>query len=151
VDTAEAQLAQAQKDYGALQDASFTESTAGVRAALANAEVRAPFDGTITNLDLKVGEFASAGQPVLTIADLSSWVVKTTDLTENDVVNVTQGQTVDVTLDALPGVTLRGKVLSIGQNYTKNLGNVVYEVTVALTDPNPNVRWGLTAQVKFNQ
>ena len=60
----------------------------GIRAALANAEVRSPFAGTITNLDLKVGEFAASGTPVVTIADLSKWVVKTTDLTEIDVVNV---------------------------------------------------------------
>ena len=59
LENARAELAQAQKDYDSLQDPSFGEDTAGVRAALANAEVRAPFAGTLTNLDLKVGEFAA--------------------------------------------------------------------------------------------
>ena len=149
VDTANAQLVQAQKDYDSLQDPSFAEDTAGTRAALANAEVRAPFPGTLTNLDLKVGEYAASGTPVLTVADLSSWVVKTTDLTEIDVVNLSEGQAVDLTLDALPNVTLKGNILSIAQNYTEKQGDIVYKVTVLLTDNNPSIRWGMTAQVKF--
>lgn len=149
LEAAQARVAQAQKDYDSLQDTSFSEDTAGVRAALANAEVRAPFSGTITNLDLKVGEYAASGQPVVTIADLSNWVVKTTDLTEIDVVNVNEGQPVTMTLDAIPDVTLRGNVLSIGQAYSEKQGDIVYEVTILLTDKNPAMRWGMTAEVKF--
>ena len=149
VDTAEARLARAQNDYDALQDPSFAEDTAGARAALANAEVRAPFAGVITKLDLKVGEFASAGTPVVTIADTSSWVVKTTDLTEIDVVELAEGDPATVTLDAIPGVELNGHILLIGQNYSQNQGDIVYEVTVLLTEKNPAMRWGMTAAVKF--
>lgn len=148
---AQARLDQAQKDYDSLQDASFSEDTAGVRAALANAEVRAPFSGTVTNLDLKVGEFAASGQPVITIADLSNWVVKTTDLTEIDVINISEGQPVTITLDAIPDVTLKGNVLSIGQNYSEKQGDIVYEVTILLTDKNPAMRWGMTAEVQFER
>lgn len=146
---AKTQLAQAQKDYDSLKDDSFAEDTAGVRAALANAEVRAPFAGTITNLDLKIGEFSASGTPVVTIADLSSWVVKTTDLTEIDVVRIKEGQPVTLTLDALPEVTLKGYVLSIAQNFSEKQGDIVYKVTVLLSDKNPSMRWGMTAQVNF--
>jgi multidrug resistance efflux pump len=146
---ANARLALAQKDSDALLDPAFTADTAGIRATLANAEARAPFPGTITNLDLKVGEFAASGQPVITIADDSKWVVKTTDLTEIDVVNITEGQPATVTLDALPDVELQGNVLSISQNFAENQGDVVYEVTVLLTDQDPAMRWGMTAEVKF--
>jgi multidrug resistance efflux pump len=151
VESAQAQLVQAQKDYDSLQDASLAENTAGARAALANAELRAPFAGTITNLDLKVGEFAASGSPVVTVADFSSWVVKTTDLTEIDVVNIKEGQPVTLTLDAIPGVTLKGNVLSIGQNYSEKQGDVVYEVSVLLTDKQPAMRWGMTAEVNFRK
>ncbi len=146
---ANSRLALAQKDYDALQDPSFSEDTAGTRAALANAEMRAPFPGIITDLNLKVGEFASAGQPVITIADHSQWVVKTTDLTEIDVVKISEGQSVTITLDALPGVELNGNVLSISQDYSENQGDIVYEVTILLTDHDPAMRWGMTAIVKF--
>ncbi len=149
LESAQVQLAQAQKDYDSLQDVSLAEDTAGARAALANAELRSPFAGTITNLDLKVGEFAPSGQPVVTVADFSNWVVKTTDLTEMDVVNIKEGQPVTLTLDAIPGKTFNGYVLSIGQNYAEQQGDVVYEVSVLLTDKHPAMRWGMTAQVRF--
>ena len=149
VNAAQERLDHAQKDVDALQDTSFGEDTAGRRAALANAEVRAPFAGVITSLGLKVGEFASAGTPVVTIADMSKWVVKTTDLTEIDVVKLTEGQPVTVTLDALPDVSLKGSIQSISQTYSENQGDIVYEVTVLLADKQPAMRWGMTAAVKF--
>jgi multidrug resistance efflux pump len=151
VDNAQSKLAQAQKDYDILNNPNFSEDTAGVRAALANAEVRAPFPGVITTLKLKVGEFASAGQPVVTIADMTQWVVKTTDLTEIDVVELSEGLPVTVTLDALPDMQLKGNVLSISQTFSENQGDVVYTVTVLLTDKNPAMRWGMTAAVKFEK
>jgi multidrug resistance efflux pump len=149
VENARAQLAQAQKDYDSLQDPDFKEDTAGVRAALANAEVRAPFTGTVTDLNLKVGEFAAAGTPVVTVADLSKWVVKTTDLTEIDVVNIEDGMAVALTLDAMPDVELNGHVLSIAQGFSEKQGDIVYEVTILLDETDPGMRWGMTVQVNF--
>jgi multidrug resistance efflux pump len=151
LESANAKLAQSQKDYAGLQDASFGENTAGVRAALASAELRSPFGGTITNLDLKVGEYAAAGTQVVTVADFSGWVVKTTDLTEIDVVNIKEGQPVTVSLDAIPEASLNGYVLSIGHNYSEKQGDVVYEVTVLMTDEQPAMRWGMTAEVNFRK
>jgi len=149
LENARAQLAQTQKDYDSLQDPDFKEDTAGVRAALANAEVRAPFAGTITDLNLKIGEFAAAGTPVVTVADLSKWVVKTTDLTEIDVVNIEEGMPVTLTLDSMPDVELDGHVLSIGQGFAEKQGDIVYEVTILLAEANPAMRWGMTVQVNF--
>jgi HlyD family secretion protein len=85
------------------------------------------------------------------VADFSNWLVKTTDVTEIDVVNLKEGQPVTVTFDALPELELKGSVLSIGQTYTQNQGDIVYEVTVLLTDTNPALRWGMTSAVKFGK
>ena len=119
------------------------------KAGVAAFEVIAPFDGVVADLPAKQGGSINAGQSAVTIADFSSWLVKTTDLTEIDVVNLKEGQPVTVTLDALPDVQLNGEILSIGQNYAENQGDVVYEVTILLTDTHPNMRWGMTAAVKF--
>jgi len=151
VQNANSRLVLAQRDYDALQDPTFSEDTAGTRAALANAEVRAPFPGVITNMKLKVGEFEPSGQPVVTIADTTNWVVKTKDLTEIDVVNVKEGQPVTVKFDALPGSEFKGNVLSISKNFSENQGDVVYEVTILLTDKDAAMRWGMTAVVTFEK
>lgn len=146
---AQVRLVNAEADYNALEDTDFSLDTAGLRAILANAELRAPHAGVITSLDLKVGEFAASGSPVATVADTSKWIVKTSDLTEIDVVNIKEGQPVTVKLDALPGKEFKGNVLSISQNFSENQGDVVYEVTILLTDLDPSMRWGMTAVVTF--
>ena len=146
---AQVRLNNAQTDYDALYTTEFSQDTAALRAMLANAELRAPHAGVITDLNLKVSEYATAGQPVLTIADTSKWLVKTTDLTEVDVVNIEEGQPVTVKLDALSGIEFKGNVLSISQNYSENQGDIVYEVTILLTDIDPLMRWGMTAVVTF--
>jgi multidrug efflux pump subunit AcrA (membrane-fusion protein) len=149
LETAEARLVEAQRVNDNLQDAAFSPNSAGTRGALADAELRAPFDGTITSLDLKAGQYVEAGSPVATIGDLTGWVVKTTNLSEIDVVDVRDQHPVTVTLDAMPGKTFRGMVTAVAQNYSVRQGDIVYEATILLTDIDPNMRWGLTAQITF--
>jgi len=119
------------------------------KAGVAAFEVTAPFDGVVAKLNAKTGSSINAGEIAVTIADISSWTVVTTDVTEIDVVKLKEGQPVTVTLDAIPNVKLKGEVLSIGQSYAKNQGDIVYEVTIVLTETDPAMRWGMTAAVKF--
>ncbi len=121
------------------------------KARVASLEVTAPFNGVVAKLNAKVGSSINAGEIAVTVADFSDWLVKTTDLTEIDVVALSEGQPVVVTLDALPDVELKGTVLSIGQNYSENQGDIVYEVIVLLTGTHPAMRWGMTAEIKFEQ
>jgi HlyD family secretion protein len=151
LDMAQARLSNAQRRYDGLHDASFSSATAGVRAALADAEIRAPFGGTITELSLKVGEVVSPGSNAATVADLSSWVVKTEDLTEIDVVGLQPGMPVTITLDALPSASFSGRVLAIDLGYSDRDGDIIYTSTLLISDPNPAMRWGMTAQVSFGR
>ena len=163
LNAAKSKLDSALKEFNALTDNSQGDSLAkaeyetaqanlsAAKAALANVELVAPFDGVVAGLDVKIGGSINAGQIAVTIADFSSWVVKTTDLTELDVVTVKQGQAAAVTLDAIPDITFDGKIQSIGQTYTEQQGDIVYEVTVTLTDSHPSMRWGMTAVVKLEQ
>jgi HlyD family secretion protein len=146
---AQTRLADAQADLALLNDPNTSEHAIARLAVLANAELRAPFAGTITSLNLKVGEYANAGQAVITLADLSAWVVKTTDLTEIDVVKLGEGQPVTIILDALAGKEFNGNILFISQTYAESQGDIVYEVTILLTETDPLMRWGMTAEVKF--
>jgi multidrug resistance efflux pump len=130
----------------AVLEARLEAAKAGVAAFM----VTAPFDGVVVDLPAKLGNSINAGQPAVTIADFSYWVVNTTDLTEIDVVKLKEGDPVVVTLDALPDVELKGTISSIGQNYSENQGDIVYEVTVMLDDTDPAMRWGMTAEVKFD-
>ena len=153
-----AELDAAQRAYDRLKGGADSEQLAvlearldAAQAGLAAFSVLAPIDGVVADLPAKLGSSISAGQAAVTLADFSQWLVKTTDLTEIDVVELTEGQPVAVTLDAIPGTELAGTILSIGQTYAENQGDVVYEVTVQLSDTHPAMRWGMTAAVTFGQ
>ena len=119
------------------------------QAEVAAFEITAPFDGVVAELNAKTGSSIRPGEVAVVLADFSNWLVKTTDLTEIDVVELTENEPVLVTLDALPGVELKGTVFAIGQDYTENQGDIVYDVTVMLNDTHPAMRWGMTASVVF--
>ena len=154
----QAELDSAQKTYDRLKGGVDADQLAVLEARLSAAKARvasfsviAPFDGVVADLKAKLGNSINPGEPAVTVADFSHWIVKTTDLTEIDVVELAEGQPVIVTLDAIPGVELKGTIQSIGQTFSENQGDVVYEVTVLLTDTDPAMRWGMTAEVKFEQ
>ena len=153
-----ATLDDAQRTYDNLKDGPNAEQLPvlearlkAAKAAMAAFTVTAPFDGVVAEMNAKVGSTINAGEVAVVIADTSKWIVITTDVTEIDVVKLAEGQPVVVTLDAIPDVDLSGEVLLIGQSYSENQGDVVYKVTVLLTDKDPAMRWGMTAAVKFQQ
>jgi multidrug resistance efflux pump len=93
----------------------------------------------------------TAGQTLLSVADYSSWIVQTDNLTETDVVNIHLGQEVQIVPDALPDVTLKGKVTHIDNRFALVNGDITYVVTVTLEQTDPRIRWGMTTAVKFVQ
>jgi multidrug resistance efflux pump len=151
-----AELDSAQRTYDRLKGGADSEQLAVLQARLEAAQagmaalsVIAPFDGVVADLEAKLGGSINAGEPAVTVADFSEWLVKTTDLTEIDVVALSEGQPVTVTLDAIPDAALTGEILSIGQTFSENQGDIVYEVTILLTETHPSMRWGMTAAVTF--
>ncbi len=109
----------------ARRDAILAEASASVdvaeaglgiaTAALNNTEIRAPFDGTILVVDINIGEETSPEDIAMRIANVSSWEIETDDLDELSVVNLHEGDIVDVKFDALPELDMQGTVESISK------------------------------------
>ena len=76
------------------------------QTALQQTEVRAPFAGTIADVNIEVGEQAVAGQTVVTIGDISTWLIETTDVSELEVVRLAVGDRASMTFSALPDVSV---------------------------------------------
>ena len=163
-DLAEARLADAQREYDnrkggpdkdqlALAQSSLDSANATVKSAeraLSNMDISAPFNGTVTDLNsLAVGQWVSAGRSAVTLADFSEWYIETKDLTELDVVNISEGQKVDVEADAFKDVTFTGQVVSVQKGYSERSGDVLYTVRVRLDKGDERLRWGMTVQVNF--
>jgi HlyD family secretion protein len=120
------------------------------QSALEDATLVATFDGTVAQLDVDVGDTVAAGQPVVVLATLDQLRAVTKDLTELDVVRVKAGQAVAVSVDALPEDEFAGVVSEIALQPGDYRGDVVYAVTVDLTDAADSpLRWGMTALVEI--
>ncbi len=139
-------------DLLAAAEARLASAQAAVEAAQAALDartLRASMAGTVVDLTMRAGQWVSAGAPVITIADLETWVVKTSNLTEADVVRIEPGMTVNITLDALPAKTIPGQVTHINARFEEKRGEITYTATIALTQSEPLQRWGMTAAVRF--
>jgi len=121
---------------------------AGAQAALANTELRAPFAGIITIVDVSPGEVVSPmpDRAVMTLADLSHLRLETTDLSERDVAELAVGQPANIFVEAL-GLEIEGRVAHIASQATIIGGDVVYRVVVELNEQPSALRWGMSADV----
>jgi HlyD family secretion protein len=117
------------------------------RSALEDAELRAPFAGSIGSLMVRAGEMVSPGAPVVFLGDVSLFKVETTDLNEIEVNLVKVGQDVVLTFDALPERSFGGKVVRIAPMANMEQGGTNFTVTVELDQQDPGLRWGMTAFV----
>jgi HlyD family secretion protein len=134
----------------AAQKAAVAQAQAALdaaRVALERTEVRAPLAGAVGMVDVRTGELVAAGQPLITMGDLSTLQVETTDLDEIDVARVAVGQQVDVTFDAIPGQVFDGRVARISPMAESGDGGVNYTVVIELPEIAPAIRWGMTAFV----
>jgi HlyD family secretion protein len=142
----------------AVAEAGVARAEAALKQAqrsLEQATLRAPFAGTVTQINIRVGEpGASAGVSsgdsgggAITIADMSSYLVDV-PVDELDVAQLEPGQPARVTLDALPDSQIEGKIANIAPVATKNeQGTTNYEVTVDIQPGEARILPGMTASV----
>jgi multidrug resistance efflux pump len=150
VDTARAGLVRAQAGReqavaGQQQAlAAVTQAQVAVATAQLNldrTDVRAPVDGYVTNLDVRVGDYASAGAPRLALIDSHSfWIYGYFEETKLPQVHI--GDPVDIRLMS-GGVHLKGSVESIARGITDATNPTGADL---LSDVNPTFNWVRLAQ-----
>jgi HlyD family secretion protein len=128
---------------------------------------RAPFDGLVTNVPVREGETVvvgiqnAGGSTIMTLADMSV-ITAEVKVDETDIVNVALNQTVDVTVDALPGRVFKGHVTEVGdqallrttglsttQSTTGTEEAKDFKVVVTLDQASEDLRPGLSATAKI--
>ena len=135
VAVAQAGVAQAQVEVDAAQ------------VALERCELRAPFDGIIGAVNVRKEELVAPGDSLVTLGDLSTLRVETTDLDEIDVARVAVDQEVTLTFDALPERVFAGRVTRLSPMAEPGAGGVNYTAVIELDELDPAIRWGMTAFV----
>jgi multidrug resistance efflux pump len=114
---------------------------AAAQLNLDRTEVRAPVDGYVTNLDIRVGDYANTGTPRLALIDSHSyWIYGYFEETKLPTVHV--GDKVDIRLLA-GGARLTGTVESIARGITDADNPTGADL---LSDVNPTFNWVRLAQ-----
>ena len=137
----------------AVAEADLAVATAALQQALvakAETELRAPFAGTIATVDINIGEQATAGLPIMRVADLSTWQVETEDLTELDVTSIAQDAVVSITFDAIENLAVPGDIRLINPLGTDNRGDIVYTAIIEPQTQDERLLWNMTAVVEFD-
>ena len=128
----------------------------------------APLNAVVTNLPVRVGESAvvgiqnAMGSGLMTLADLSV-ITAEVRVDETDINNVKLGQEAEITVDAIPNKTYKGKVTEVGttaltrSGVAAGTGNTSttsqeakdFKVVVTITDPTEELRPGLSSTAKI--
>ncbi len=128
----------------------------------------APIAGIVSYIAVRVGENVvpgiqgTVGSSIMTISDMSV-VTAEVKVDETDIVSIKNGQTADVSIDALPGETFKGHVTEVGElailrtsgnaSMTETTANTQeardFKVVVTLDHPPDSLRPGLSLTAKI--
>jgi HlyD family secretion protein len=123
------------------------------RDDLSKTTIYAPMSGTISELNKEVGEICLGSQfqedVILVVSDLGE-MEALVDVDENDIVNVSLGDSATIEVDALPDIVFGGVVTEIassakirGQGTTDQKTD--FEVEIRIVNPGDQLRPGMTA------
>ena len=100
-----------------------------IRATISKKTVRAPFSGHLGIRQVNLGQLLREGDPIVTLQSLDPIYVDFT-LPQQQFSMVHRGHSVRVTSDALPGVTIEGRVTAISPEVDEDTRNIKVEATV---------------------
>ena len=162
LESAQSEMDAASKNYDALKNGPDPDALALAEQRIKNAKaqitasqadldgltLKAPFDGTVSKINIHGGEWVLPGQTVLIVADLNRLQVETTDLSERNVAQVKVGQKASILIKAL-GQNVSGQVKEISPLADTLGGDVVYKTVITLDSLPDGARSGMTVDVQF--
>lgn len=129
----------------AIQSAELTlakakESLYDAQTNLADYSVRAPFAGTIAQVDVQ--KFDQSGTKVATLITKEQYA--DISLNESDIASIRTGQAATLTFDAIDGLTINGTVAQVNQVGTVSQGVTNYDVKIGFDTQDARVKPGMT-------
>jgi len=162
---AQQQLSTAQLAISAAQANEYAdwEAYTNQLAIIAESNVTAPISGMVASINVSPGQYvsgsagsaAATNNPEMLIVNPSS-LVATITLNEVDAAKVQQGQDVQLTFNAINGLSLTGTVTSINPIGTISQGVVTYSIVVTPSLSNSQLKSGMsvtadiTTEIKNN-
>jgi membrane fusion protein, multidrug efflux system len=152
--TANVEVLKGQQEEAARTLKELETSLAKAERDLSFAVIRAPFDGVVGNRAVQTGDYVQPGQRLASLVPLDEVYVDA-NFKETQVARLRPGQTVRITVDALPDHRLEGSVVSFApasgsvfsllppDNATGNFTKIVQRLPVRIEVPAEVARKGL--------
>ena len=121
-------------------------SLAEARVLLGKTEIRAPFAGVVSSLDLEPGAYLRVGDPVAELLDLSVIEIEV-GVTDREIVAISPGDVVALEVDVFPGSEFAGKVARVGRSAGAETRK--YPVQIRIPNPDGRLLAGMLGRVRF--
>lgn len=119
-----------------------------VRAQIGKNILRSPINGLITKQDAKPGEIVAPNITLVSIMSENDLEIEV-NISEINIENISLGNPVKITFDALMEETFSGQVSEIDPAETIINGVVNFKTKITLLNPNPKLKSGLTANLEI--
>jgi RND family efflux transporter MFP subunit len=116
-----------------------------IRVQISNSTLTSPLDGIITNRNINPGEITSLNNPLMAIADTATLKLQG-NVSQEDVVRLSVGNKVKVTVDAIPGKEYSGRIDQVGPIAAAT--GQYFPVVVSLANDGKLLA-GMTAKASF--
>jgi membrane fusion protein (multidrug efflux system) len=144
--TAELERTESEARSASAQVAEARAALLDAETRLAKTEIRAPFAGVVSSLDLEPGAYLNPGEPVAELADISEVEIEV-GLSDREILAVSDGDAVGVTVEALSGRRVEGRVVDPGR--TADPQTRKYPVAVRVPNPDEGLLPGMLGTVRF--
>jgi HlyD family secretion protein len=123
------------------------DALATAKKNLDNCYIYAPLDGIVSDVKVKRGDSVSTGTALISI--ITKQKIAEISLNEVDAAKVKLGQKATLSFDALPELTVTGKVIEIDPTGTISQGVVSYGVKIALDTDDERIKPGMSVTVEI--
>ena len=118
------------------------------RNEVAKMSLVAPFDGTVSRVDVSVGEMGAPGAPAVSMVSNSNYEIDAL-VSEADIAKVAVGETAAVTLDTFGNENFDAVVEAVDPSETTANGIGAYGVKLQFAKDDPRIKSGMTANVSI--
>ncbi len=114
------------------------------QALIAKKSIKAPFSGRLGIREINIGQYLTAGTPIVTLQDMHQLYADFT-LPEQDLPRITKGLTTVVHIDTYPDRRFEGRITAVAPQVDSSSRN--FRVQATLDNPEGLLRAGMFARV----
>jgi HlyD family secretion protein len=120
-----------------------------IRAQISNSQILAPLSGTISEIEIELGEYASPNTPAITLISSEDYKIEA-NVPESDITQIQKDQKVTINFDALLNETFEGHVELIKPRGKAVEGVIYYQTVILIDQQDARLKPGMSADISFD-